>query len=271
MPRPARSFRSAAVPLSLLVVAGCAAAAGDRAGEAPGTGGAAAPAGATIAAGATDDPVARADGPVVLELFTSQGCSSCPPADRLLSSLRRGDRIAGRPVIPLAFHVDYWNDLGWADPLSSAAWSRRQSWYAHRLGAGRVYTPQLVIAGAADVVGSRRGDAERAVAAAPATADLEATTRRDGRTLHVTATAPGGGDAWVAVVEDGLVTDVASGENADRTLRSDHVVRALVRVAGAGTRGDVDVTLEPRWRDVHVVVFAQDDASGAIVAARALD
>ncbi len=90
-----------------------------------------------LASCATSEPVMMppitTDGPVLLELFTSQGCGSCPPADRWLAPLAARDQVGGRTVIPLAFHVDYWNDLGWTDPFSSAAWSERQQWYAARL------------------------------------------------------------------------------------------------------------------------------------------
>ncbi len=231
-------------------------------------------AGAGAGAPASTDEAAPARstaGPVVIELFTSQGCSSCPPADRWLSSLRRGQQVAGRAVLPLAFHVDYWNDLGWADPFSSRAWTDRQGRYARRLGGRGVYTPELVIGGVVDVIGSRRRDAERLIAAAPATATLPAHATRAGAAIEITATAPRGAVAWAAVVEDGLATAVTSGENGDHTLRNDHVVRALVRVAEAGVSGSATVPLDTGWGDVHVVVFAQDPASGAIVAARALD
>src|SRR5689334_21818950 len=87
------------------------------------------------------------EGPVVLELFTSQGCSSCPPADALLSKLASSGSLAGRSLAPLAFHVDYWNDLGWADPFSLPAWTERQHQYARVLKDDRVYTPELVVGG----------------------------------------------------------------------------------------------------------------------------
>ena len=200
-----------------------------------------------------------ADGPVVIELFTSQGCSSCPPADRWLASLRPGDEVGGRPVIPLAFHVDYWNYLGWADPFSSEAWSERQSRY------GRVYTPEIVVAGRADAVGSHRREIEDLVAATPPTAVLEATLSGSTSELRIAATAPTGTTVWAAVVEDGLVTDVDAGENAGEALRDDHIVRALVAVDG-----EARVAREPAWGKVRVVAFAQA-ADGTIVAARALD
>jgi hypothetical protein len=203
-------------------------------------------------------------GPVVLELFTSQGCSSCPPADRLVGRLAPGDTVAGREVIVLAFHVDYWNDLGWTDPFSSPAWSDRQAWYAARLPRGRVYTPAIVVGGRDHAVGSRRGDLERLVAAAPAIAALDGRARRDGDTLRVNAARLPGAITWAAVVEDGLVTDVTAGENHGAALRDSHVVRALVEVDG-----EAAIRLDPTWGPVRVVAFAQEE-DGPIVAAAAL-
>ncbi|MEM9929400.1 MAG: DUF1223 domain-containing protein [Bacteroidota bacterium] len=100
----------------------------------------------------------------VLELFTSQGCSSCPPADALLQELDARAQ-AGDPIIALSYHVDYWNYLGWKDPFSSAYYSARQTDYTERIGA-RTYTPQLVINGTQEMVGSRRGQVQAAVAKA---------------------------------------------------------------------------------------------------------
>src|ERR1700681_1033381 len=124
---------------------------------------------ATLAAGmgegrGASDPAKGAPGrgPVVVELFTSQGCSSCPPADRLLSRLQGDSRTAGT-VIPLAFHVDYWNRLGWSDPFSSAAWSERQMTYAKALHSNRIYTPQLVVGGRAECVGSEERQVMRRI------------------------------------------------------------------------------------------------------------
>jgi hypothetical protein len=179
-------------------------------------------------------------GPVVVELFTSQGCSSCPPADRLLSRLKRDPRLAGA-VIPLAFHVDYWNHLGWSDPFSSSLWSQRQADYAHAFRSNRVYTPQLVVNGRSECVGSEETEVmsriREALAAGPAgavsLAGPEAAGGGDAR-LSVTARllrpVPGSGvDVWVALTESGLTTAVGAGENATATLHNDQVVRRLVK------------------------------------------
>src|SRR5271170_4477662 len=104
-----------------------------------------------------------ADGaPVVLELFTSEGCSSCPPADGLISEIG----ASSKSVIPLAYHVDYWNHLGWADPFSSPQWSERQSSYARAMNLDGDYTPQMVIGGGLQCVGSDRRSVSYAIAAA---------------------------------------------------------------------------------------------------------
>jgi hypothetical protein len=221
---------------------------------------------------AAADPAAKAKGgaPVIVELFTSQGCSSCPPADRLLSRIAKDGALDGRAVLPLAFHVDYWNDLGWADPFSRAAWSDRQGAYAHAMRANGVYTPQAVVAGAADALGSDRDAIAKAVAATPVQVAIDAKAARASGALHVTATAPAGADVWVAVWEDGLGTDVRRGENAGAHLADDHVVRALVKVAAAGASGSLDVPLDPSWKRMGAVAFAQRPGDLAIVGATVL-
>jgi hypothetical protein len=215
-----------------------------------------------------EEPAAKraapvAAGPVVIELFTSQGCSSCPPADRWLASLAPGDVVAGRPVIPLAFHVDYWNDLGWEDPLSSEAWTNRQVGYARRIEPRRgPYTPELVVGGGAHAVGSDRRAIERLVANAPPTSTIDAKIERDGRRVVVTATPPADARVFAAAVQDDVTTEIPRGENAGETLREDHVVRTLVELHD----GRAELEADPAWR---VVVLAAD-ANGSIVAARAL-
>ncbi|MBX3161023.1 MAG: DUF1223 domain-containing protein [Deltaproteobacteria bacterium] len=194
-------------------------------------------------------------GPLVLELFTSQGCSSCPPADRLLSRLARTS--GGDDLAPLSFHVDYWNDLGWVDPYSLPAWSERQRQYATALGDDRIYTPELVLGGARGLVGSHTRAIEKAIAEVPRPARLAATAAWHGDRLEVTATAPADADVLVALWEDGRRIDVTRGENSGEVLANDRVVRRLERVAKAGARGTIVLAIDPRWRHVGAVAFAQ--------------
>ncbi|HEY1555742.1 MAG TPA: DUF1223 domain-containing protein [Kofleriaceae bacterium] len=209
------------------------------------------------------------DGPVVIELFTSQGCSSCPPADELLSRLARAGALGGRKLAPLTFHVDYWNDLGWPDPYSRPAWTARQQDYAHALGGDRVYTPELVVAGGAGMVGSQSDRVAQAIAAAPRQLAVTASATWDAAKVTVSATAPADAEVWVAVWEDGTHTKVPSGENAGETLASDRVVRRLERVASAGRAGQIAIALDSSWRAGGAVAFAQR-ADRRIVAATLL-
>jgi hypothetical protein len=175
----------------------------------------------------------------VVELYTSEGCSSCPPADDVLAALQAAARAAGATVLTAGFHVDYWDALGWKDPDSDAAFTARQA----LRGGNRLYTPQMVVNGQASFVGSDRAQASDAVAAAlmkPAEVRLEVGVRRaspapgahDGR-LEVEVrldAVPSAGHLVVALVEDALETAVPRGENAGRTLRHTSVVRGYTRV-----------------------------------------
>lgn len=209
--------------------------------------------------------------PVVVELFTSQGCSSCPPADRVFSKLQEDPDLRGR-IVPLAFHVDYWNRLGWRDPFSDSRWSERQRDYARSWEAGRVYTPQLVVGGRGDVVGSKEGEVRELIGHEFETPTVPLTLEvTPGETAGqvVVRVAPRGeiaggmGALWVAVTESGLTTEVDAGENARRTLHHDAVVRLLEPV---GASGEVTLTLDPAWQrdELRVAAFAQDAESREI-------
>jgi hypothetical protein len=203
----------------------------------------------------------RADeAPLVIELFTSQGCSSCPPADALVNKLAKAGQLGGRSVIPLTFHVDYWDDLGWPDPYASAAWTERQREYAAQFK-DRVYTPELVVAGGTGMVGSQGTRVAQAIAAAPAQKKLAATATWDASALRVDVTAPADADVFVAIWQDTTKTKIPRGENAGETLVSDHVVRTLVRVATKGTTAQRTIELDPAWgasgATLGAVAFAQ--------------
>src|SRR5215470_14816946 len=187
---------------------------------------------AACSVGSAAPPRVAAGTPVVLELYTSQGCSSCPPADRILSGLG-----ADPNLVPLAFHVDYWDSLGWRDPFSSPRWSARQRRYAGGSD-DRVYTPELVVGGVTDVVGSNGSAIQSAVAAArwrPPTVRLTVRPARDGRavTADVAVDGAAGGTLVVALYENGLHTTIARGENAGLLHVDDFVVRDLVEVDAA--------------------------------------
>lgn len=172
--------------------------------------------------------------PVVLELFTSQGCSSCPPADALLAELsRRSD------VMALSLHVDYWDYLGWSDTLGSPECSERQRAYAARLGDGQVYTPQMVIDGREQMVGSHRqailGAIDRQTAGQGARVPMTVAAR-NGELLVEVAAAPDerlrqGATVWVVTVAPQIDVEIKRGENAGRTITYTNVVR---RFAPAG-------------------------------------
>jgi len=213
-------------------------------------------------------PALATERPVVLELFTSQSCSSCPPAEAVLGGL-----VATRPdLLPLAFHVTYWDRLGWKDRYSLPAATARQRGYAAGFGADSVYTPQLVVDGARHVVGSDRravaaaiaaAEAERA--AAPAVA-LALSRANDGLAIEVGGGA-GTGRLWLVGFDSEQVTAVASGENAGRTLRQANVVRALD--AAGDWNGKATRIAAPRPVGERVAVLLQAPG-GRIVAAALL-
>lgn len=230
---------------------------------------------------------APAPSPVVLELFTSQGCSSCPAADELLSRLGRDERARGL-VIPLAFHVDYWNELGWADPLSKPDWTLRQAEYCRALEVpSGAYTPQLVVNGHTQLNGADAVRVLREVDAAlaqVAPAQVSLAVDPSGASLAVTAGVeiqedlPGKQlELFVAVFESGLQTSVARGENGGRTLRGDFVVRRLQRaltlVPRRGARQErlLHVALKREWKadNLGLAAFLQDPHTRRIVAAAA--
>ena len=216
-----------------------------------------------------------AAGVAVVELFTSQGCSSCPPAERVLGRVR--DAADGRPVYTLAFHVDYWDGLGWKDRFGDAAYTARQRSYARTLKTDSVYTPQMIVNGRTQFVGSNRGKAEAAVDAALArAADVPVTVlnvTRDGEGYRVRYAAPAATDGLVvnvAVVEQGLSTRIERGENAGRTVDEPSVVRWFKTVP-AERSGDVGVPLPAGVKagSASVVVYVQRPGDAAVLGAAA--
>lgn len=196
------------------------------------------------------------DAPVVVELFTSQGCSSCPPADAFLTDLARGRR----DVLPLAFHVTYWDTTGWKDPYSLAAATSRQREYARHLGDDGVYTPQMVVDGTTGFVGSRRSQGLSAIAAA-ARKQIPVSLVRDGGSLLIRIGA-GAGRAQVLLVgfDPSHETQIGRGENSGRTLLESNIVRSLTPV-GAWSGASIDLRAQPPAGQAFAVLLQAENGS----------
>lgn len=203
--------------------------------------------------------------PVVIELFTSEGCSSCPPADSLLADLERKQPVENADVIVLSEHVDYWNQLGWKDPFSAAIFSRRQQSYAEMMHADDVYTPEAVIDGQYSAIGSNRPNVLKAIVTATKTAkaELNVTVSRDGDGVIVHLPEPRKGSrTWIAITQAQVVSQVAHGENGGRTLQHVGVVRSLTEASAGIAR----IRVDKNWGDdLRVVAFVQDERSGRIL------
>lgn len=226
---------------------------------------------------------------VIVELFTSEGCSSCPPADNVLSWLGDHQPLPGVEIIPLSEHVDYWNHLGWADPYSSAAFSERQREYSDSLRAG-VYTPQMVVDGKVQFVGGDRDEAIEAISNA---------SRMSKATVRIQPIAPVNSSArnsvsftvqvgniplngakekglvFLAVTENNLQSNVAGGENSGRNLKHSAVVRELKMIGKLDARPDASFLARPtikisrEWKrnDLRAVAFIELQGSHKILGA----
>jgi hypothetical protein len=219
--------------------------------------------------------------PVLVELFTSEGCSDCPPADSLLERLDKSQPVRDTELIVLSEHVDYWDGIGWRDPYSSHEYSERQGAFAGYFGLGTVYTPQMVVDGRFEFVGS---DERRAIQAIETAAKVEkipvslSSVRLEGAnmvSLHVetgplpSAVESGSANVLLAVADESDQSQVSGGENAGRTLRHVAVVRTLIPVGTISKTeafsGDVRINLKSgNSRSVRLVAFAQDQADGKI-------
>ncbi|HSY13968.1 MAG TPA: DUF1223 domain-containing protein [Verrucomicrobiae bacterium] len=218
--------------------------------------------------------VAVAQNPVVVELFTSEGCSSCPPADAVLLQLSQSG-LKGEEVILLGEHVDYWNYIGWTDRFSSKQFSQRQSEYASALRA-EVYTPQMVIDGREQFVGNDAAEvASRIVAAAkrPMPGQVSLAWEGDRRLRVAVQSAPAvKAKVLLAITEDGLSTQVANGENGGKTLHHAAVVRSLQEIGelrDGKFESIVDVPVAAGWNrnQLKAIVLLQEPKTMKIVGA----
>lgn len=228
--------------------------------------------------------------PVLVELFTSEGCSSCPPADRVLHELASTQPVPGIEIVAISEHVDYWNYIGWEDPFSSEYYSARQQTYATAFGHDTVYTPQMVVDGRIQFNGSDAAKARDAVARAARQpkAEVKLARRADARdrklltlTVEVGKVPPVDGrdfaEVLVAVTEDALASRVARGENAGRRLAHTAVareIRSLGRVdpATGSFSARTSILMAEGWKpqDLKALVFVQERARRRILGAASI-
>ena len=235
--------------------------------------------GVSSAAASTAGPAATAGEPVLVELFTSEGCSSCPPADVKLSALDHAG-ISGVAVVVLGMHIDYWDELGWKDTFSSPAWTARQRAYSRSLGRGNVYTPEAVVDGveefvasdadaASDLVRRAAGRPKAKLALSRAAGGREGELALTVRVSHLPTVSTGDSvEALAAVTEDGVIDDVTRGENAGRHLALAPVVLSLDVMGAVNDGGAVTRTLRPprsASRALRVVAFLQERASRRVL------
>lgn len=218
---------------------------------------------------------------VLVELFTSQGCSSCPPADRVLSQLEKQQPNGDAEIITLALHVDYWDYLGWKDEFSSKEFSERQSGYAERFKLDSIYTPQMVVDGQTQFVGGNLDAANKAISdsAKMNKANIEISNANDKLKVKITD-APAHDDSyvWLAIAEDDLKTNVKRGENGGKTLDHVSVVREMKLL---GSLASADKTFEsetapqfnPAWKkeNLKFVVFVQGKDSKKVFGVKKLE
>jgi len=218
--------------------------------------------------------------PVLIELFTSEGCSSCPPADALLRKLDESQPVSAAELIVLSEHVDYWNDIGWRDPYSSREFSDRQRVYGESFGLGSVYTPQMVVDGQFEFVGSDERGAIRAAEQAAMVQKIPlvlSSVHREANNAIVLHVAAGplrshsaqSAKVLIAIADDSDESHVTNGENAGRTLRHVAVLRSLVSVGIVdGARGfSRDVTVSdsnPNSRNLRVIGIVQEMAASRV-------
>jgi hypothetical protein len=235
-------------------------------------------------------PASAAREPVVVELFTSEGCSTCPPADALLAELDSRQPVGSAEVIALEEHVDYWDQQGWQDPFSSVNWTARQNEYAGTLQNGSPYTPQMVVDGAEGFVGSRGGMALQAIEKASTAKKTKveisevSPVQNKSVTFKVSVEKPlsiapkDAAEVNLAITESGLHSSVKAGENNGKELRHSHVVREMKVIGVIGKKGEEGFTGQPsvkldsKWNleNLRAVVFVQERKNRRILGAAAM-
>lgn len=234
-----------------------------------------------VSLGAADSP--NSGSPVLIELFTSEGCSSCPPADRLLVDLDRSQPVSGADLIVLSEHVDYWNSLGWRDPWSSSFFSDRQSAYSDHFGLRSVYTPQMIVNGEAETSGNDWPQAKQACQKAASEQKIpiriSAVSVEGSNTLRAhleTDALPDSvrkADLYVVVALDHTESQVKAGENNGRKLTHVAVVESLTKVGSLSKdktfAKDVEVKLNAKAdpSNLRLIAFVQEPGPGKVLGA----
>lgn len=224
------------------------------------------------------DTVSRSENsktPVMVELFTSEGCSSCPPAERVLAKLQLEQPFEKAEIITLALHVDYWDDLGWKDKFSSPLYTQRQKVYDRKFRTGRIYTPQMVVDGDQEFVGSNFDKAEKAINKAIDSEKAQINISMiDGKLKIDVSNIPKHEESTVYLVlaEDNLKSDVKSGENAGKNLSHVSVVRilkGLSKITELSKTFQTEVTLQigKDWdrTKTSAIIFIQENRSRRII------
>ena len=210
-----------------------------------------------------------------MELYTSEGCSSCPPADRALMVLEQQQPVHGAKIIALELHVDYWDNESWKDPFSSALYSQRQNLYAQKFRSSQVYTPQMVVDGEKEFVGSDAGRANLAIAQAAKAAKANVALSREEEKLKIKIDGlpkTDGATVFLALAEDNLDTDIRGGENSGKKLVHSSVVRELRSIGTIDPENaafETETGLQPdkSWKkqDLKVIVFVQENKSRKVL------
>lgn len=235
------------------------------------------------ASGLMAQPAAGDRGAVLVELFTSEGCSSCPPADKLLRQIDGRTDDAGQLVVTVSEHVTYWNNLGWTDPFAAELFTDRQEAYAHRFGLESVYTPQMVVNGAEQFTGSDSAsllhsltwEAQQGSPVALRIAGAELKNGRLDARYSVGGSVPSrGAELYAVIADDSDRSGVLRGENSGRTLLHVSVARAVIRVdrlrASGREERHLAVTLPASFQSTvaqkrHLILFAQEPGLGRVL------
>ena len=225
-----------------------------------------------------DNPKSKIENPkpkVLVELFTSEGCSSCPPADRALAFLQKEQPHSQAEIITLAFHVDYWNNLGWKDEFSSPLFTQRQQFYAQKFRLDSAYTPQMVVDGSYELIGSNLDKVHKAISATIKTAKAKIELSNDDNKLKVDisgVTNTSDATVYLAIAEDNLASSVQRGENAGNRLEHISVVRELKmlgKIAQGESQfaGETLLEFNPVWQreNLKLVVFVQENQSRKVL------